>query len=218
MLVSENVSPCVISPTPSPEDLILDKPLSLGVMASGSGSNFEALARAIEEEELNASIKLVIYNKFNAKVKFRADRYKIPAVFLDHRKFPDREEFDRAIVRILRDYGVEWAIMAGWMRIVTPVLLDAFPDRVINIHPSLLPSFKGVRAVEQALAAEVKITGCTVHIARAEVDSGPILVQAAVPILADDTPETLHARIQVQEHRIFPMGIALAARLAAARV
>jgi len=124
-----------------------------------------------------------------------------------------REELDRALVKTFQEYGVKWVIMAGWMRIVTPVLLDAFPDRVINIHPSLLPSFKGVRAVEQALAAGVKVTGCTVHIARAEVDSGPILMQAVVPILPDDTEASLHERIQVQEHRIFPVAIALAAKL-----
>jgi phosphoribosylglycinamide formyltransferase-1 len=98
------------------------------------------------------------------------------------------------------------------MRVVTSVLIDAFPDRIINIHPSLLPSFKGVRAVEQALAAGVKISGCTVHLLRLEVDSGPILIQAAVPVLPDDTPETLQARIQVQEHRILPQAIALAAQ------
>jgi phosphoribosylglycinamide formyltransferase-1 len=104
--------------------------------------------------------------------------------------------------------------MAGWMRIVTPVLLTAFPQRVLNIHPSLLPSFRGVRAVEQALAAGVKVTGCTVHYASAEVDSGPIIAQAVVPILPDDTSDGLHARIQVQEHQIFPKAIALAAYLA----
>jgi phosphoribosylglycinamide formyltransferase-1 len=101
--------------------------------------------------------------------------------------------------------------MAGWMRIVTPVLIDAFPDQIINIHPSLLPSFRGVRAVEQALTAGVKITGCTVHLVAPEVDSGTILLQAAVPVFSHDTPETLHARIQVQEHRILPQAIALAA-------
>jgi phosphoribosylglycinamide formyltransferase-1 len=102
--------------------------------------------------------------------------------------------------------------MAGWMRIVTPVLLNAFPNHVLNIHPSLLPSFKGINAVEQALEAGVKVTGCTVHIASDQVDSGPILIQAAVPILEDDTPETLHARIQIQEHKIFPQAIILAAK------
>ena len=103
--------------------------------------------------------------------------------------------------------------MAGWMRVVTQVLLDAYPRRILNIHPSLLPSFPGVRAVEQALAAGVKITGCTVHFLELAVDSGPIVIQSAVPILPNDTPETLHARIQVQEHLILPRGIALAAQM-----
>jgi phosphoribosylglycinamide formyltransferase-1 len=115
-------------------------------------------------------------------------------------------------VETLRQRGADWVIMAGWMRIVTPVLLDAFPRRVLNIHPSLLPSFRGVGAVEQALSAGVKVTGCTVHYAVPDVDSGPILAQAAVPILPGDTPESLHARVQVQEHQIFPLGIALAAQ------
>jgi phosphoribosylglycinamide formyltransferase-1 len=109
----------------------------------------------------------------------------------------------------LQQYDVKFVIMAGWMRLVTQVLIDAFPQRMINIHPSLLPSFKGVQAVEQALAARVKITGCTVHLVSLEVDSGEILIQAAVPVFPEDTPETLHARIQVQEHRILPMAITL---------
>ncbi|MDJ0542953.1 MAG: phosphoribosylglycinamide formyltransferase, partial [Microcystis sp. M53601_WE4] len=169
------ISPSLISPDLSLADIPLEETLSLGVMASGSGSNFAVLAAAIAKKQLNARIPVLIYNNPDAKVKERADDYNIPAVFLDHRQFKPREELDRAIVETFQEYGVKWVIMAGWMRIVTPVLLDAFPDRVINIHPSLLPSFKGVRAVEQALAAGVKVTGCTVHIARAEVDSGPIL-------------------------------------------
>lgn len=207
------ISPSLISPDLSLADIPLEETLSLGVMASGSGSNFAVLAAAIAKKQLNARIPVLIYNNPDAKVKEKADHYNIPAVFLDHRQFKPREELDRAIVETLQEYGVKWVIMAGWMRIVTPVLLDAFPDRVINIHPSLLPSFKGVRAVEQALAAGVKVTGCTVHIARAEVDSGPILMQAVVPILPDDTAASLHERIQVQEHRIFPVAIALAAKL-----
>ncbi len=207
------ISPSLISPDLSLADIPLEETLSLGVMASGSGSNFAVLAAAIAKKQLNAQISVLIYNNPDAKVKERADHYNIPAVFLDHRQFKPREELDRAIVKTFQEYGVKWVIMAGWMRIVTPVLLDAFPDRVINIHPSLLPSFKGVRAVEQALAAGVKVTGCTVHIARAEVDSGPILMQAVVPILPDDTATSLHERIQVQEHRIFPVAIALAAKL-----
>lgn len=203
------VSPDISSQTPQ-----LEQPLSLGVMASGSGTNFEALADAIAQQRLNAKIQVLIYNIPDAKVKERADKWGIPAVLLNHRKFKHREDLDHAIVDILHQYQVKWVIMAGWMRIITPVLLNAFPDHVINIHPSLLPSFRGLHAVEQALAAKVKITGCTVHLASNEVDSGPILIQAAVPVLPNDTPETLHARIQIQEHRIFPEGILIAAKQA----
>lgn len=187
-----------------------DVPLKLGIMASGNGSNFEAVASAIAQGQLNAQIQVLIYNNPEAKVAARAANWAVPVVLLNHRDFQHREDFDRQIVQTLRQYEVEWVVMAGWMRLVTPVLIDAFPDQIINIHPSLLPSFRGVRGVEQALDAGVKITGCTVHIVSLEVDSGPILLQAAVPVLPEDTPETLHARIQVQEHRILPPAIALA--------
>jgi phosphoribosylglycinamide formyltransferase 1 len=205
--------PCLVSPEINPVDLYLDRPIRLGILASGSGSNFAAIARSISAGELNAQIAVLIYNNPTAKVKERAKDLSIPAILLDHRQYPKREDLDREIVRVLREYQVEWLIMAGWMRIVTQVLLDAFPHRAINIHPSLLPSFKGIDAVEKALAAGVKITGCTVHLVSLEVDSGEILMQAAVPILADDTPVTLHARIQVQEHLILPRSIALAAKM-----
>jgi phosphoribosylglycinamide formyltransferase 1 len=184
-------------------------PLKLGVLASGSGSNFEVIASAISNQQLNAKVQVLIYNNPEAKAAARAEKYGIPAILLNHRYYKKREELDAKIVKTLQEYDVEYVIMAGWMRIVTEVLLAAYPDKVINIHPSLLPSFPGIRAVEQALAAGVKITGCTVHIARLAVDSGPILMQAAVPVLPDDTPETLHARIQVQEHRIMIGSIAL---------
>ncbi|MEA5508977.1 phosphoribosylglycinamide formyltransferase [Crocosphaera sp. UHCC 0190] len=206
-------TPSFISPQLSPEELHIEKTLKLGVLASGSGSNFEVIAQAINHQELNAKIPLVIYNNPQAKVQERAQRLNLEAKLLNHRKFKGREDLDQAIVNLFREYQIDWVIMAGWMRIVTPVLLEAFPNHVINIHPSLLPSFKGINAVEQALESGVKITGCTVHIASIEVDSGPILLQAAVPILPHDTPETLHARIQIQEHKIFPQGIALAAQL-----
>lgn len=202
----------LVSPALPSEELILEKPLKLGILASGSGTNFEAVARSIKEGQLNAQIQVLIYNNPEAKAKSRADRWGVPAVLVNHRNFASREDLDRSIAEILQEYQVEWVVMAGWMRVVTQVLLDAFPNRVINIHPSLLPSFRGIRAVEQALAAKVKITGCTVHLVSLEVDSGPILIQAAVPILSDDTPETLHQRIQVQEHRILPQAIALAAK------
>ncbi len=209
----ENVSPSFISPQLSSEDLKLETPLKLGVLASGSGSNFEAIALAINQQQLNATIPLLIYNNPQAKVKDKAATLNIESKLLNHREFRRREDLDKAIINLFKSYQVNWVIMAGWMRIVTPVLLEAFPNRVINIHPSLLPSFKGIKAVEQALQARVKITGCTVHLASLEVDSGPILLQAAVPILPNDTPETLHARIQIEEHKIFPLAIALAAKV-----
>jgi phosphoribosylglycinamide formyltransferase 1 len=200
----------LVSPAIEPVDFLDDRPVKLGILASGSGSNFAAVAQAITDGKLNAQIQVLIYNNPEAKVKERAEKYSIPAVLLNHRHYPKREELDREIVKILQANQVEWVVMAGWMRIVTQVLLDGFPDRVINIHPSLLPSFKGIEAVEKALAAKVKITGCTVHMVSLEVDSGEILMQAAVPILPDDTSDTLHDRIQIQEHFILPRAIAIA--------
>ncbi len=190
------------------------KPVKLGIMASGSGTNFEAIAQAIKNGQLNAQIQVLIYNNPDAYAAVRAANWNVPAVLLNHRDYSSREEFDRQIVQTLQQYDVGWVIMAGWMRLVTQVLIDAFPDKIINIHPSLLPSFKGSRAIEQAIATGVKITGCTVHLVCLEMDSGPILMQAAVPVLPDDTPATLHARIQIQEHKILPQAIALAAQKA----
>jgi phosphoribosylglycinamide formyltransferase-1 len=216
--VPVDASPSLISPavsTVKAQEIVPlppGEPLKLGIMASGNGSNFEAIAQAIASQQLNARIQVLIYNNPGIKAVARAEKWGVPAVLLNHRDYKRREDLDSAIVETLRQYEVKWLVMAGWMRVVTSVLIDAFPDRIINIHPSLLPSFKGVRAVEQALAAGVKIAGCTVHLVRPEVDSGPILIQAAVPVLPDDTPETLQARIQVQEHRILPQAIALAAQ------
>ena len=198
------ISPNLSIPSPS-------RPLQLGIMASGDGTNFEAIAKAISNGELNAKITVVIHNNPDAKVKERAKQYDIPTILVDHREYQKRENFDHEIVAVLKSYGADWAVMAGWMRIITQVMLDGYPKRIINIHPSLLPSFKGIKAVEQALEAKVKITGCTVHLVDLEVDSGEIIMQVAVPVLPDDTVETLHARIQQQEHRIFPQAIALAA-------
>lgn len=201
----------IISPDVSWADLQLSQPLSLGVMASGKGSNLVAVASAIAQGKLNATIKVVIYNKAQAKVKEKAAEFGIPTVFCNHRDYATREGFDQVLVETLKAHQVDWVVMAGWMRVVTPVLINAFPDHIINIHPSLLPSFKGINGVESALNAGVKIAGCTVHLVRPEVDSGPILMQAAVPIFKGDTAETLHQRIQQQEHHILPSAIALAA-------
>ncbi len=182
----------------------------LGILASGSGSNFEAVAQAIKNGQLNAQIHVLIYNNPDAYAAVRAANWNIPAVLLNHRNYKSREDLDTEIVRTLQKYDVEWVVMAGWMRIVTQVLIDAYTDKIINIHPSLLPSFKGAHAIKQALASGVKIAGCTVHIVRLEVDNGPILMQAAVPILPNDTTDTLHRRIQIEEHRILPAAISLA--------
>lgn len=208
---SADSTPSLISPSIPPNLFIQGEPLKLGIMASGSGTNFEAIAQAIADKQLNAQVQVVIYNNPEAKVVARAERWGVPTVLINHRNFKSREDCDAQIVETLRHHQVEWVVMVGWMRVVTPTLLNAYSKRVLNIHPSLLPSFKGVRGVEQALAAGVRITGCTVHIAVPEVDSGPVLIQAAVPVFPDDTPETLHARIQVQEHKIIVAGIALAA-------
>ncbi len=205
-------SASLIVPQISSYETKSNNPLKLGIMASGNGSNFEAIAQAIAAGQLNAQIQVLIYNNPGAKAAIRAANRGVDAVLLNHRDYKNREQFDHQIVEKLRQYNVQWVILAGWMRLLTQVLMDAFPDKVINVHPSLLPSFKGIHAVEQALAAGVKITGCTAHLACLEVDSGPILMQAAVPVLPDDTAETLHARIQIQEHRILPQAIALAAQ------
>ncbi|MGL5065460.1 MAG: phosphoribosylglycinamide formyltransferase [Microcoleus sp.] len=207
--VSTNSTACLISPEIVTSAIAPEiPPVKLGVLASGSGSNFEVIASAIANQQLNAKVQVLIYNNPEAKAAARAEKYGIPAILLNHRHYKSREELDAKIVKTLQEYDVKLVIMAGWMRIVTEVLLAAYPDKIINIHPSLLPSFPGIHAVEQALAAGVKITGCTVHIARLKVDSGPILMQAAVPVLPDDTAETLHARIQVQEHKIMVGAIA----------
>lgn len=203
------VSPSLISPNIPTDSHSSSKPVKLGIMASGSGSNFEAVAQAIEDGQLNAEIQVLIYNNPDAYAAVRADKRNVKAVLINHREYKHREELDKQIVETLLAHGVEWVIMAGWMRLVTQVLIDAFPKKMINIHPSLLPSFKGVRAIEQAIKAQVKITGCTVHLVSLEMDSGEIIMQAAVPVIPEDTPETLHKRIQIQEHRILPAAIQL---------
>ncbi|PZV14198.1 MAG: phosphoribosylglycinamide formyltransferase [Pseudanabaena sp.] len=180
----------------------------LGVLASGSGSNLEAITKAIANGQLQAKIAVVIYNEPDAFAKQRAQKFGIPAILINHRDYKSRKALDLAIINILKQYNADLVIMAGWMRIVTQVLIDAFPERILNIHPSLLPSFKGIHAIEQAFDYGVKISGCTVHLLSLEVDSGKILKQSAVPILDNDKLEDLQKRIQVQEHIIYPEAIA----------
>ncbi len=199
----------LVSPIPSASPVLPVVP-RLGILASGNGSNFEAIVQAIEKAQLSAAMAVVIYNNADAGVAARAARWQIPTVLHDHRQFDSRESLDEALIQTLQAHAVDWVIMAGWMRRVTQHLIEAFPSRILNIHPSLLPSFPGLRAVEQALAAGVKIAGCTVHYVELAVDSGPIVMQAAVPVLPNDTVATLQQRIQAQEHRIYPLAIAQA--------
>lgn len=190
----------------------------VAVLASGSGTNFAAIADAVSTGELDVEIVGVIYNNPAAGVAERAQLRQIPALLLDHRTFATREAHDNAIVGQLSAWEVEWVVMAGWMRIVTDVLLDAFAGRILNIHPSLLPAFRGLDAVGQALAAGVTITGCTVHVVTDTLDDGPIIAQAAVEVAPDDSRETLHARIHEAEHALYPRAIAHAISSAGAGV
>ncbi|MEO7327341.1 MAG: phosphoribosylglycinamide formyltransferase [Minicystis sp.] len=176
--------------------------MDLGVLISGRGSNLAALLDAIAEGRLDARVRLVISNKADAAGLDHAKAAGVPTLVVPHGEYSDRASFDAALVAALREHGAEWVVLAGFMRLVTPVLLEAFPYRVVNIHPSLLPSFPGVDAQAQALAYGARITGCTVHLVDAGTDSGPILAQAAVPVLADDTRDTLAARILAQEHAL----------------
>ncbi len=182
----------------------------LGVLASGRGSNVGALLDAIDVGDLPAEVCALVCNVEGAGALELAAARGVSTHLLGHRDFASRRAHEDAIIEVFRAAHVEWVIMAGWMRVVTATLLDAFPDHVLNIHPSLLPSFRGMRAVEQALEAGVRITGCTVHRVHLEVDAGPILAQAAVPDLEHDTASTLHARIQRAEHHIYAPAIARA--------
>jgi len=196
---------------PSSQPWPLHPPLRLGLMASGAGTNVEAVVQACRRGLLAAEVALLVVNNPGCGAQQRAERLGIPVQLLDHRRFSSRERLDAALIEAFGAVGAELIVMAGWMRIVTPLLIEAFPDRLVNIHPSLLPSFRGVDAIGQALSAGVRISGCTAHLVRPEVDRGPVLAQAAVPVLAHDDHASLAARIQRQEHRILPLAIALAA-------
>ncbi|MFO0551511.1 MAG: phosphoribosylglycinamide formyltransferase [Polyangiaceae bacterium] len=176
--------------------------LALGVLVSGSGTNLGSILRAVAEGRLDARVKLVVSNRPTAGGLERARAAGVPVAVVESRSHGSREAFDGALVERLRDASVEWVVLAGFMRVVTPVLLDAFPDRVINIHPALLPAFPGVDAQKQALEHGVKVTGCTVHFVDRGVDTGPIIAQRAVPVLDGDDRESLAARILVAEHEL----------------
>ena len=181
----------------------------LGVLISGRGSNLQAIIDAIGAGRLDARIGLVISNRPGAQGLDRARTAGIETLVIDHRSFPTREAFDTAAVFELKQRSVGLVCLAGFMRLLSPAFISAFPNAVLNIHPALLPAFPGLDAQRQAWAHGVKISGATVHLVTTELDAGPIVVQAAIEVRDDDTPETLSARILVEEHRIYPEAIGI---------
>jgi phosphoribosylglycinamide formyltransferase-1 len=178
--------------------------ITLGVLVSGSGTNLQAILDAIRERTLEARVAVVISNVEGARALDRAREAGVEAIVVDHKRFADRREFDAAVVQVLRDRAVERVVLAGFMRLLTPVLLDAFPMQIVNVHPALLPAFPGVHGARQALEYGVRVTGCTVHFVDHGTDTGPIIAQAAVPVLEGDDEATLAARILEKEHELLP--------------
>ena len=183
------------------------QPFVLGVLVSGSGTNLQAILDAIAAGTLQAKVGVVISNVATAKALERAKAARVPAIVVDHKAFASRAAFDAAIVEVLQAHHVECVVLAGFMRIVTPTVLDAYPNRVVNVHPALLPAFPGVHAQRQALEYGVAISGCTVHFVDAGTDTGPIIAQAAVPVLDSDDDSALAARILEKEHELLPMAL-----------
>ncbi|MBM4262799.1 MAG: phosphoribosylglycinamide formyltransferase [Deltaproteobacteria bacterium] len=181
----------------------------IGVLISGSGTNLQAIIDAIEAKNLDAKIAVVLSNKADAYGLVRAQNHGIDTQFIDHKKFSSREAFDRAVVDTLRARGVELVVLAGFMRLLSPLFVKAYSNRIMNIHPALLPAFPGLHVQQRALDHGVRFSGCTVHFVNEECDEGPIIIQAVVPVFADDTEASLSARILKQEHRIFPRAIQL---------
>lgn len=176
--------------------------LDLGVLVSGRGSNLQAILDAIASGSLDARVRIVISNLPDALALERAANAGVPTRTISHRGYSSREDFDSALVSALQDAAAEWVVLAGFMRVLTPVFVRAFPHRIINIHPALLPAFAGTHAQRQALEYGVKLTGCTVHFVDEGVDTGPIIAQRAVPVLDDDDEASLSARILTEEHAL----------------
>jgi phosphoribosylglycinamide formyltransferase 1 len=183
--------------------------IPIGVLISGSGTNLQSIIDAIEAQKLDAKIEIVLSNKADAYGLARAQNHGIETEVLEHKNFPSREAYDQAIVDLLRGRGVELVVLAGFMRLLSPVFIKAYSNRIMNIHPALLPSFPGLHVQKKAVDHGVRFSGCTVHFVNEECDEGPIIIQAVVPVFPDDTDETLAARILTQEHRIYPRAIQL---------
>ncbi len=181
--------------------------MKIAVFASGRGTNFEKIADGIASGKIAGEIALLFTDKEKAPAVEKARKRGIKVVYLSPSKFENRESYDKEIVKILKDTGVELVCLAGYMRIVTPVLIDAFKCRILNIHPSLLPAFPGLNVQKKAIEYGVKVSGVTVHIVDTGVDTGPVVVQAVVPVSADDTSETLSEKILQWEHRIYPQAV-----------
>lgn len=186
--------------------------LKIAVLLSGSGTNLQALIDEIAAGNLHAEIVQVVSSRPDAYGITRAENVGLPVLVLCRDDYADVQAADERIVKALRAAGAEYVVMAGYMRMVTPVLLDAFPNRIVNLHPALLPSFVGAHAIQDAFDAGVKVTGVTVHFANAEYDKGPIIAQEPVPVLEDDTADTLEVRIHELEHSLYPRTIELIAQ------
>ncbi len=184
--------------------------IRVGVLASGRGTDFQSLVDARDRKDLDVDLAVLLCNVPGAPVLERARRANVPAVTIDHRPFgKDRDGFEREVIKVLREHRIDLVVFAGFMRIVTATLVNAFPNRIMNIHPSLLPAFPGAHAHRDVLAAGAKVSGCTIHFVDASVDGGPFILQKAVPVLDDDTEETLEARILEWEHRLLPLAVRL---------
>ncbi|MBE9546583.1 MAG: phosphoribosylglycinamide formyltransferase, partial [Proteobacteria bacterium] len=181
--------------------------VNIGVLVSGSGSNLQAIIDNAEKGLLDADIRVVVSNNPDAYALKRAKKHNIPAAVIEHSDFKEREDFDRKMIDVLGSYSVELVLMAGFMRVLSPMFLKAFPLRIMNIHPAILPSFPGLHAQERAFEYGVKFSGCSVHFADDGVDTGPVIIQAVVPVYDDDTEETLSKRILGEEHRIYSQAI-----------
>lgn len=181
--------------------------MKIGILASGAGSNAQAIIERIAAGVLQASVGVVISNRPKAQVLERAQKAGLPARLVERAQYPNRLQYDAALVSVLKEYDCELIVLAGYMLVLGKVFLDAFPGKVVNIHPSLLPSFPGTAGALNAMAYGVKITGCSIHFVDEDIDTGPIIIQAAVPFHAGEDLDTLKQRIHKAEHRIYPQAL-----------
>ena len=183
--------------------------MNIAVLASGSGTNFEAIARALKEGQIKASLKLLITDKEDSYARTRAKSFGVKDVFVGPKDFKSREDFDRKVVSILKEEDIDLVVLAGFMRIITPFFVQAFRNKILNIHPAILPSFKGVDSIKEAYEYGVRVTGVTVHFVDEQMDHGPIILQEAVKISKGESLEELEARIHKIEHKLYPEAIKL---------